>query len=90
MRRTLSLGRLFPRAGVVLSVIAVLFLATVWVSCSTDIGACVGTGGVLSSPDCKTGWTRAECTDWNNQGIDDANWSFYAGQTCADLGYPST
>ena len=87
MGHALSLGHLIPRPGLILVIITVLLLSSVWVSCA-GVGACVGVKGLSNY--CKNGWTEAECTDWNNQGINGATWNFHAGQTCEDLGYTPT
>jgi hypothetical protein len=55
--------------------------------CGGGTGACVGTGGVLSSPVCKPDWSEAECSDWDSQGVNGATWAFYDGDACPDLGY---
>ena len=88
MGQLLSLGRLVPRPWIVLAFVAVLLLAGVWVACA-GTGACVGTGGV-GGPYCKDGWSQAECSDWNSQGVNGASWSFHAGQSCDGLGYTPT
>ena len=85
MFHTLSLNRLIPRPGAILALVVVIFLSTLWISCTTT-GACLASGGVAPG-DCKDGWTAAECSDWNDQGINGSTWNFHSGQTCADLGY---
>jgi hypothetical protein len=85
MRQLLSIGRLIPRPGIIIAVVAVLFLAGVWVACA-GTGACIGEPGSY----CKDGWTSAECSDWNNLGVNGSSWSFHAGQTCSSLGYTPT
>lgn len=57
------------------------------VGCGGGSGACVGTGGVLSSPECKNGWSQSECQDWQNSGVNGATWTFDSGSSCLDLGY---
>ncbi len=56
-------------------------------ACGGGGGACVGAGGVLSSPVCKSGWSQSECQDWQNSGVDGATWTFQSGDSCMDLGY---
>jgi hypothetical protein len=85
MVHTPSLARLVPRPGLVLAVIAFVFLSTLWISCA-GVGACVPSGGQAPN-DCKDGWTQAECNDWNTQGVNNSAWYFHAGQSCASLGY---
>lgn len=69
-----------------------IFLALVAVtvllgSCS-GTGACVGSGGsVLSSPVCKEEWTKDECREWDDEEINDADWTFRGGDSCDDLVY---
>ena len=87
MVHVLSLGRFFHRPVATLATITLILVVAVWVSCAATTGACVGAGGVLSQPNCKDGWTASECSDWNNQGVDGATWSFHANSTCASLGY---
>jgi hypothetical protein len=41
----------------------------------------------LLSPVCKEDWTRIECQEWDDEGINGANWDFYGGDSCEDLGY---
>ena len=56
-------------------------------ACGGGGGACVGSGGVLSSPECKNGWSQSECQDWQNSGVNGATWTFQSGDACVDLGY---
>jgi len=66
-----------------------LFLTLVLVQMAcVGTGACVGSGGdILDSPVCKDDWSRAECREWDDEGINDADWDFHAGRTCEGLGY---
>ena len=71
-----------------LMLILVTFLSAVVISSCSSTGTCVGSGGnVLLSPVCKDGWTRSECGEWDNEGINDADWSYNGGKTCEGLGY---
>jgi hypothetical protein len=64
-----------------------LTLALVQMAC-VGTGACVGSGGdILDSPVCKNDWSRAECQEWDDEGINDADWDFHAGRNCEGLGY---
>ncbi|NIS81223.1 MAG: hypothetical protein GTO14_13700 [Anaerolineales bacterium] len=64
----------------------VVLCTTILTSCGGS-GACVGSGGsVLSSPVCKDGWTSSECQEWDDMGINDAEWK-YRGSSCESLGY---
>jgi hypothetical protein len=73
------------RTMFILALAIVVFLA-ILSSCSGS-GSCVGSGGdILLSPVCKNGWTRAECQEWDDMEINDANWDFKGG-TCERLGY---
>ena len=84
MGRILSLGRALPRLRTILAIVAALFLAT-GAACSTS-GACVSSGAITGQTYCRNGWTKAECSDYNNRGINGATWYFYKGQTCDDRG----
>ena len=66
-----------------------LLLVVAWLlaACGSGSGACVATGGVLSSPACKQDWERAECDDWNSQQVNGSSWTFHGGEACAALGY---
>ncbi|MBI5508750.1 MAG: hypothetical protein HY903_08345 [Deltaproteobacteria bacterium] len=70
-------------------VILVAAAATVSVIGCGSTGACVGSGGVLSSPECKEDWSEAECDDWGAQGVNGAAWTYHGGDSCSDLGYTS-
>jgi hypothetical protein len=48
-------------------------------------GACVGTGGIVD--ECKEGWDKSECTEWDELGVNDADWNFHSGKSCEDQGY---
>jgi hypothetical protein len=61
--------------------------AAALVSCGSGTGACVGSGGLLASPECKEDWDEAECEDWDAQEVNGASWTFHGGDTCDDLGY---
>jgi hypothetical protein len=65
----------------------VLGVVLLGAACGGGGGACVGTGGVLSSPECKNGWSQSECQDWQNSGVNGATWTFDSGSSCVDLGY---
>jgi hypothetical protein len=52
--------------------------------CGNQLGACVGTGGIVD--ECKEGWTRDECEDWDAQEVNDASWSWHS-KSCEKLGY---
>ncbi|MCC7071645.1 MAG: hypothetical protein IT383_09995 [Deltaproteobacteria bacterium] len=64
--------------------LAVLSMLMVVPACDLP-GACVGTGGVVD--ECKEDWTQSECTDWDDQEVNGASWSFHAASSCDDLGY---
>ncbi|MEE8408782.1 MAG: hypothetical protein V3T05_04180 [Myxococcota bacterium] len=80
MRRTFTVT-------LVLSSMAMVLCGLVVTGCGAGTGACVGSGGVLSSPECKPDWDESECADWNSQQINDATWTFHGGDGCEDLGY---
>lgn len=71
-------------AGRIAGALAVLLLAT---ACGGGGGSCVGSGGALSSPECKDGWSQSECQDWQNSGVNGATWTFNSGSSCVDQGY---
>lgn len=50
-------------------------------------GACEGYSDILDSWYCYDDWTRSECNEYDIQEINAADWTFYAGETCWDLGY---
>ncbi len=81
---------LFPRSAqrwLLWILFLFLTLALVQLAC-VGTGACVGSGGdILRSPVCKEDWSRAECREWDDEGINDADWDFHAGRTCEGLGY---
>jgi hypothetical protein len=73
-----------------LGLIVLLLLASPMIlsACGGGTGACVGSGGdVLLSPVCKPDWSRAECQEWDDEGINGAEWNFFSGDSCQDLGY---
>jgi hypothetical protein len=75
-----------PRLGLVF-VMLLLVGGSILSACGGD-GACVGSGGgILLSPVCKEDWTRIECQEWDDEGINGADWNFYSGDSCEDLGY---
>lgn len=74
----------YVTAGPLTCVLSVLLFAT---ACGGGGGSCVGTGGVLLSPDCKDGWSQSDCQDFQNSGVNGATWTFNSGSSCADQGY---
>ena len=80
--------RIGRQHGKALLVLIVILLGGTILSACDGVGACVGSGGgVLLSPVCKEDWSRSECQEWDDEGINGANWSFYSGDSCEDLGY---
>lgn len=76
-----------PRLGVFVFML-ILLGGIILSACGGGTGACVGSGGsTLLSPVCKEDWSRSECQEWDEQEINGANWSFYSGDSCEDLGY---
>jgi len=49
------------------------------------VGACYGYSDILDSTYCYDDWYDWECDEYAAEGVNGASWSFYAGQTCADL-----
>jgi hypothetical protein len=84
-RRCCAVGH---RHRLLLVILLVLMaLSTVQLACIGS-GACVGSGGsILRSPVCKNDWSRSECREWDDEGINDANWDYHMGRTCEGLGY---
>lgn len=80
MRLPFMLTLLFASMAMVLYGLAVT-------GCGGGTGACVGSGGALSSPECKPDWDESECDDWNSQQINGATWTFHGGDACEDIGY---
>lgn len=76
-----------PRLG--LFVLIMILVGGVLLSaCGGGGGACVGSGGgILLSPVCKQDWSRSECQEWDDEEINGADWNFYSGDSCEDLGY---
>lgn len=65
--------------------LAALFLAGLASNCGLGGGgSCVGTGGVVD--ECKQDWTKEECKDWDDQGVNGANWD-WAAKSCEARGY---
>ena len=54
--------------------------------CASE-GACAGHSDILDSEYCYDGWDRSECDEYDAEGVNDASWNFYPGDTCWDLGY---
>ena len=70
-----------------LAMLAVLvFLGPVTTGCA-NIGACLGTNGLFGHDYCYNDFDSGECSDYDKQGVNDADWSFHGGKTCSDLGY---
>jgi hypothetical protein len=73
------------------SVMAALVLAVLTsAGCGEDVGLCVSTPveytyglRVYCYGD---NWTQAECSDYNAQRVNGAEWFFHSNQTCADRG----
>ena len=53
-------------------------------SCGGVSGSCVGTGGIVD--ECKQDWTKDECSDWDDQGVNSANWD-WSLKSCEDRGF---
>lgn len=83
----LSLPLRKRRRAVFMIVCLSLLMATVQCICSIE-GACVGSGGsILDSPVCKDEWYGGECQEWDDEGVNGANWDFHALRSCEGLGY---
>lgn len=68
-------------------ILTLIFISTIVLSSCGGSGACVGSGGVLSSPVCKEDWANSECQEWDDMGINGAEWNFRRGASCEGLGY---
>lgn len=51
------------------------------------LGACVGSDAIFDNTYCYSDFDRGECDDYDDQEVNGGTWSFYPGDTCADLGY---
>ncbi len=69
-------------------VTCLLALATNCAKIST--GVCTGYSAEYNSTYCKDGWTKAECEEWDDIGVNGVSWTFYKGQTCEERGTPAT
>jgi hypothetical protein len=88
MKLITPVGRV-RRSRLVFLLLLVLLIGTLILgACGGGTGACVGSGGdVLLSPVCKPDWSRAECQEWDAEGINGANWDYFGGDSCEGLGY---
>ena len=68
-------------------VVVVMTLALAVASCSEDLGACEGFSATLNASYCNDGWTSGECAEWDQMGVNAADWFFHSGQTCEDRGF---
>ena len=68
--------------------VAAALIFTTLAACGGGVGVCIGSGGALSSPECKENWTKEECDDWDAQGINGADWTFNSSNSCSAQGYP--
>lgn len=48
-------------------------------------GLCEGTGGIVD--ECKEGWSRAECEEWDEEEVNGASWTYHGAGTCEGRGY---
>lgn len=48
-------------------------------------GLCEGTGGDVD--ECKEGWSKDECAEWDDLEVNGADWTFHGSGTCDGLGY---
>ena len=48
-------------------------------------GLCEGTGGIVD--ECKQGWSRAECDEWDELEVNGASWTYHGSGTCEGRGY---
>lgn len=69
-------------------VICLLFFVT---NCEKmNLGVCTGYSAEFNSTYCKDGWTKAECEEWDEIGVNGVSWTFHKGQTCEERGTPAT
>jgi hypothetical protein len=79
---------IWRRNAKVVLVLSLIIVTTIVLSSCGGTGACVGSGGsILSSPVCKEDWTKSECQEWDDMGINGAEWDFRRGASCEGLGY---
>jgi len=43
-------------------------------------GVCTGYSAEYNSTYCKDGWTKDECDEWNDLGVNGVTWTFYKGR----------
>ena len=53
-------------------------------------GVCTGYSAEFNSTYCKDGWTKEECEEWDDIGVNGVSWTFHKGQTCEERGTPAT
>jgi hypothetical protein len=83
-----TLPSLLRRKEKALLILSLFIVCTVLLSSCGGTGTCVGSGGsILSSPVCKEDWTKSECQEWDEIGINGAEWNFRRGSSCEGLGY---
>ena len=63
---------------------AAFFFAVAALASGCGAGSCEASGGIVD--ECKDGWTRDECDEWDDIEVNGAGWE-YSGKSCEDLGY---
>ena len=53
-------------------------------------GVCTGYSSEFNTTYCKDGWTKSECEEWDDLGVNGVSWNYYRGQTCDERGTPAT
>jgi len=61
-----------------------LSLFAVVLATGCGAGVCIGSGGFVD--ECKEGWTKAECQEWDDLEVNDASWEHHGG-TCESHGF---
>lgn len=76
------------------NIIFLLGLCIIFISLSgckkNQTGVCTGYSSDYNTTYCKDGWTKEECEEWNALKVNDVDWYFHKGQTCAERGTPAT
>lgn len=67
-----------------LGVVLVLSGAAVTGLCCGGSGSCVASAGIVD--ECKQDWTRAECAEWDDIGVNGATWT-WSGRSCESRGF---
>ncbi|NIM48481.1 MAG: hypothetical protein GTN62_02210 [Gemmatimonadales bacterium] len=67
--------------------VLVLGVSLAVAACGESVGACEGWSDVLNNAYCQDNFSKSECQEWDDLGVNGADWYFHAGQTCAERGF---